>query len=152
MTTVDKGAETLELPYSTDGNRNGAAALQNTLEVPQKVEYRVMIQHLGMYPGDTKYRFIQKLMYGYSKQHYLCQPQSGNSPKVHYLKNELKKKKVCSGTADWDHQPGLIRTACLSWLAVGGPHEELSATWNTNQENSGGAKRGHSSPQYVYFF
>ena len=88
---MDKGAETLELPYSTDGNGNGAAALQNTLEVPQKVEYRVMIQHLGMYPGDTKYRFIQKLMYGYSKQHYLCQPQSGNSPKVHYLKNEFKK-------------------------------------------------------------
>ena len=92
MMIVDKDAETLGLSHATDGNVSGTAALENTLAVPQKVKYRVMIRHLGLYPGNRKYRFTQKLTYGYSQQHYSFQPQSGNNPKVHYLKNEFLKK------------------------------------------------------------
>ena len=43
MIIVDKEAETLELSYATNGNISGAAALENTLAVPQKVNYRVTI-------------------------------------------------------------------------------------------------------------
>lgn len=48
---------------------NGAAALENTLPVPQKVKYRITtwpLWLLGMYPGETKHMFTQKIMYGYS--------------------------------------------------------------------------------------
>ena len=62
MMIVDKDAETLGLSHATDGNVSGAAALENTLAVPQKVKYRVMIRHLGLYPGNRKYRFTQKLI------------------------------------------------------------------------------------------
>lgn len=52
-----KDAETLGLSHATDRNVSGAAALENTLAVPQKA--RVMIWHLGLYPGNTNYRFTQ---------------------------------------------------------------------------------------------
>ena len=45
ITSVGEDGEKLDTSYITGGNKNGAAAMENSLVVPQKVKQRVTIRH-----------------------------------------------------------------------------------------------------------
>ena len=53
MTDVGEDAEEGEPSYTVGGNANRAATLENSMEVPQKVENRATLGHLGGSVGQA---------------------------------------------------------------------------------------------------
>lgn len=99
-----KDAETLGLAHATDRNVSGAAALKTLWQFLKRLEWRY---DTWACTQETESIGSHKTHIRISTAALFIQPQSGNNPKVHYLKNEFFLK-MCA------REP-LTKTISLDW-------------------------------------
>ena len=73
------------------GTQTGAATVEDSVEVPQKIKNRAALQSSNHTTGDLPKEYKNTNLKGYMQhcllQHYLQQPNYGSSPSVHQQMN-----------------------------------------------------------------